>query len=368
MKGKKGRDMGGIKTSSIATSPRDSSASSTSSSPSLYPSSYSSIHSPPLLSTNFLPSSWSPSYRSSDTHARDQLETLIARHGSPTRVSLSSLEDLTATSSTFNPPSPHRSDSPLAEAIDSLDSLTLASPVSRPIPIPKPSHHTHQDDLPVTPLTGRFDKGYYFAHRRPSSDRNGDSHPRRRSDQSSHRVRRGHTSRMRADNSSFYSPVVSPTMTPSGRSSSPQPTHPRGSSTSKSVPSFPLDSLPGSTLPSTRPRAARRSRHYTYRTPSAGSRDPVRQYREMMEGVSAYRPPSRPLSPSPSAPRLDPLCSPGPVTPLVLEDAGGYFPSGVASADPCLGNQPAGSDVLERRRAHENERTRQKARKTPKGR
>ncbi|PLB42625.1 uncharacterized protein BDW47DRAFT_2627 [Aspergillus candidus] len=329
-----------------------------------------------VLLANFLPSSWSPSYRSSDTHARDQLETLIARHGSPTRVSLSSLEDLTATSSTFNPPPSHRSDSPLAEATDSLDSLTLASPVSRPIPIPKPSH-AHQDDLPVTPLTGRFDKGYYFAHRRPSSDRNGDSHPRRRSDQSSHRVRRGHTSRMRADNSSFYSPIVSPTMTPSGRSSSPQPAHPRGSSTSKSVPSFPLDSLPrfhptayppssGSQGLSTPLSSASQTRHYTYRTPSAGSRDPVRQYREMMEGISSYRPPSRPLSPSPSAPRLDPLCSPGPVTPLVLEDAGGYFPSGVASADP--GNQSAGSDVLERRRAHETERTRQKARKTPKGR
>ncbi|KAH8433029.1 uncharacterized protein LDX57_010667 [Aspergillus melleus] len=328
------------------------STSSSSSSPSLYPSSFSSVHSPPSLSTNLSSASWSPSYRGTQDH----LDNLIARHGHPTRVSLSSLEELTATSSTYNPPSP-RPSSPVSDTADSFDALTLGS-ASRPIPIPKPSpHYAHDNDLPVTPLTGRFDKGYYFAQRdHHSSHRHGSPY------------RRSSSTRMRSDSSSFYPPVVSPSMSPTGRSSSPQPSRARAQNTSKSVPGFHLGSLPrfhpAVYQPSTGSQNPPAQQHI-YRT-STSSRDAVWQYRELMEGSSLSKTPSRPLSPSPSAPRLDPLRSPGPVTPLALEDANGYLLSGPSGSEYSSRDHPHSGpapDLVERLIARENERTRQKVKK-----
>ncbi|THC88770.1 hypothetical protein EYZ11_011783 [Aspergillus tanneri] len=297
------------------------------------------------------------------------LYSLIARHGHPTRVSLSSLEELTATCSTYNPPSPSSS-SPVSETADSLDALTLSRTVSRPIPIPKPSHHVLDNDLPVTPLTGRFDKGYYFAHRDQSPDRFRDRHNRRRT---SRRSPRSSSTRMRSDSSTFYSPVMSPSMSPSGRSS-PQPTRARPQNTSKSAPTFHLGNLPrfhpAVYQPSTSSQNLPGQQHI-YRTSS--SRDPVWQYRELVEGPTISKAPSRPLSPSPSAPRLDPLRSPGPVTPLALEDANSYLMSGApASSDIMASRDHKHSDptpdVVERLIARENERTRQKAKKNTKSR
>lgn len=74
------------------------------------------------------------------------------------------------------------------------------------------------------------------------------------------------------------------------------------------------------------------------------------------------RTPPVPLSPGPSAPRLDPLRSPGPVTPLALEESGGYFGAGAKSSDVSRDKpQSGGQDLVEMLIARESERARQKA-------
>ncbi|KAE8144146.1 hypothetical protein BDV25DRAFT_167545 [Aspergillus avenaceus] len=358
----------------MALSPR-SSVSGSSSSPSLYPSSYSSFHSPPVPSANLSSSaSWSPpSYRPLTHCAQDQLESLIARHGHPTRVSLSSLEELTATTSAYNPPS-SRSPSPLSETTDSLDTLTLSSSASRPIPIPKPSPHTYREDLPVTPLTGRFDKGYYFAHRDQASTKSKDKQTHK---SRPHTRRSHHSTRMRSDSSTFYSPVVSSSMSPAARPSSPQPPRSRGQNTNKSVPAFHLGNLPrfhpavyqASSSSQGQPPSPRQPRQASYRT-SSSSRDNMWQYQDYVEAVTLSKNPSRPLSPSPSAPRLDPLRSPGPVTPLALEEASGYIMSGATNSSAFSRDHPSGpaSDLVDRLVAREHEQTRLGTKKGTKGR
>lgn len=69
-------------------------------------------------------------------------------------------------------------------------------------------------------------------------------------------------------------------------------------------------------------------------------------------------------SSSPSAPRLDPLNSPGPVTPLVLEDAGGYLASGSTNSAGNLGDSSTMSDTIDRLIAREAEQSRQRTTKT----
>ncbi|OAX77743.1 hypothetical protein ACJ72_07955 [Emergomyces africanus] len=74
-----------------------------------------------------------------------------------------------------------------------------------------------------------------------------------------------------------------------------------------------------------------------YRIPS-GSRDALRQYCDLVAGVTLTPRGSSSAgggSTKPSKPRLDPLGSPGPVTPLALEeDEGGYFVAGASSSSP----------------------------------
>lgn len=318
----------------------------------------------------------------------------------PTPVSLSSLRDLTATSSTYNPlppssssssspstyPSPTRSNSPITETTDSLDSLNLSSSSSRPIPIPKP---VSTADLPVTPLTGRFEKGYYFAPQQtdqsPPSERKYSSHKNFKNFDPHGRHHRSHRRRhhhhhhhhshshfhnlhqhhhqfapsMRSDNSNFYSPVMSSAMPPSGRPVSPQSSRSRAQNTTKSVPSFHLSNLPRfhpTVYPSTgsqttvgqqqqQSQPPMQPRHHTYRQPSgSSSRDGMRQ---LMESVASSRVSSGQYSPSPSAPRLDPLLSPGPVTPLVLEEGNSYLTSGASGVtDPP--NSGSASDKIAR--------------------
>ncbi|KAI9925522.1 hypothetical protein MW887_005903 [Aspergillus wentii] len=163
---------------------------------------------------------------------------------------------------------------------------------------------------------------------------------------------------MRAESSTFYSPV-SPAMSPSGRPSSPQPS--RTQNTTKSVPSFHLGSLPryhpavyqqqssSQGFTAQQPPSPRQTRQHTYRT-SSSSRE------------------NRSLGQSPSAPRLDPLRSPGPVTPLTLEEASGYLAGGANNSDPSSRDTAAAPDLVERLLARENERARQKSRMTAKGR
>ncbi|KAK2731622.1 hypothetical protein FQN55_004540 [Onygenales sp. PD_40] len=78
-----------------------------------------------------------------------------------------------------------------------------------------------------------------------------------------------------------------------------------------------------------------------YRMPS-GSRDALRQYRDLVAGVTLTpRGSSSNSSTKPSKPRLDPLGSPGPVTPLALEEKEeGYFLAGAThSPGSSTGNE-----------------------------
>ncbi|KAJ5925511.1 hypothetical protein N7454_008150 [Penicillium verhagenii] len=300
---------------------------------------------------------------------RDHLETLILRHGYPTPVSLSSLRDLTSTSSTYNPPSPrryrYRSVSP---PTDAFDSLTLSSS-TRPIPIPRRAIRVYDDHLPVTPLTGRFDHDDYFDdwERASLSAKSRHILPSRPSG------RPGRYSSMRSDTSPFYSPVASPTMSPR-RPSSPQPSRSsRAQPSSKAIPAFQLGILPRfhpavyqpsptSHTVTAQPPSPRQSRQtHGYRTTS-GSRDVKFQYRDLLDGSTQ----------GPSAPRLDPLLSPGPVTPFALE-AGDYLAAGSIAKERALRdatNQHVGPppELVEKLIAREKEKARQKSRTSQMGR
>lgn len=298
------------------------------------------------------------------------------RHGAfrhhPSSPSFSALPDLAATSPTDTDNPPSRPISP----IDTWDSSNPSpSSPTRPIPIPRRPIPAF-DDQPVIPLTGRFDKGPCFPPISRPTKENKHQHKKHRRDP----PLPGHPSRMRSDHPSFRSPVTSPGMSPSARPASPQQSR-RAQNPSKSVPAFHLGSLPrfhpavyqssgsGQSLAG-QPPSPRMSRQSNYR-PSSGARDGTWQYRELMEGVSVPKTPPGPLSPGPSAPRLDPLRSPGPVTPLALEEQGGYLATGAANSSEYSSRdkQPGGGpDAVEMFIARENERARQKAKTSAKGR
>lgn len=87
------------------------------------------------------------------------------------------------------------------------------------------------------------------------------------------------------------------------------------------------------------------------------------QYRDFMDSVTQ----------GPSAPRLDPLRSPGPVTPLALEEAGSYLGSGSVntsertSRDTAQHSDPP-PDLVEKLVARENEKAHQMSLKSSMGR
>ncbi|KAL4933059.1 uncharacterized protein BDV17DRAFT_252731 [Aspergillus undulatus] len=325
-----------------------------------------------------LASPYSPP-RQRPSHTRDHLESLIARHGRPNHFSLSSLEELTATCSTYNPPSPlPRSRSPTADLSDSFGKLSTYHTRSRPIPIPRSPHSSHEEDIPVTPLTGRFERDYFPHHDLQERTRDRDRDTRSRH---SRRYSEYRSPILRSENSDFYSSVASQSMSSSGRSGSPQPALSRAQNAAKSAPTFHLGDLPrfhpavyqysGNTQAMTgQPPSPRQPRQHVYRATPVASRDPISQYRDFVEGVVLQKPASRPLSPGPSAPRLNPLNSPGPVTPLTLEEAGSYLSAGAGRSELTSRSQHSAPapDLLDRLIARENERVRQKARRAGKGR
>lgn len=289
-----------------------------------------------------------------------------------TTPSLSSLQDLSATASSYSPPLPvSRPISPTSTTEETLNSISLSGSPTRPIPIPR-RRPSAFDDLPVTPLTARFEKGLYFPHtHRPVTNDKKEGHARQR-----RQVRHSslhNTRRMRSDNSTFCSPVASPTMPTSGRPDSPQQPR-KGQTSPKSVPTFHLGTLPRfhpavyhqSSTSSQTPPSPRMPKQTNYRS-ATGSRDTMRQYRELVEGTMIPRTPPGPLSPGPSAPRLDPLRSPGPVTPLVLEESSGYLGSGTGNTVEQSRDKPhsvPNPELVEMLIARESEKARQKSKLT----
>jgi hypothetical protein len=61
---------------------------------------------------------------------------------------------------------------------------------------------------------------------------------------------------------------------------------------------------------------------------ASGTRDALRQYGDLFADITI---PRSSWGTKPSSPRLDPLGSPGPVTPLTLEEADGYLAAGSAN-------------------------------------
>ncbi|KAJ5386473.1 hypothetical protein N7509_009014 [Penicillium cosmopolitanum] len=340
---------------------------------------------PPLIPAVFLMSALDATFRKFDGvslssasprslpyRPRDHLESLFLKHGYPTPVSLSSLRDLTATSSTYNPPSPSLSPSPRPRRyrphysrrsdppIDALESLSLSSSSTRPIQIPRRRGSLYEDDLPVTPLTGRFDKHSYFEDWERAS-----SSAKSRHLSNSRSGYRSRYPRMRSDHSPFVSPAGSPVMSPR-RPSSPQPSRSRTQNSAKSMPGFHLGNLPRfhpavyQSTPSGhsaagQPPSPRQTRQHNY-WPSSNSRDMKWQYRDLLDGSHQ----------SPEAPRLDPLLSPGPVTPLALE-ANDYLGAGSSGATdhrtPRENSKPQSGptpDMIDKLIARENEKARKR--------
>lgn len=97
-------------------------------------------------------------------------------------------------------------------------------------------------------------------------------------------------------------------------------------------------------------------RSFGYRVASGGSgssREALRQYRELVAAsVSLSRNASSSSDAEISAPRLDPLGSPGPVTPLALEEAESYL-----SARSGDYTSPRQADSLGERERHGSTRT-----------
>ncbi|KKZ65720.1 hypothetical protein EMCG_08478 [[Emmonsia] crescens] len=164
----------------------------------------------------------------------------------------------------------------------------------------------------------------------------------------------------------MYSSPALPPMSPSLRPNSPPPSRSRTRMPPKQKHSIQLANLPRF-HPAVYQSVSNVPHHQTpssplqqrpaqpYRIPS-GSRDALRQYRDLVAGV-ALTPRGSSASSStsgsikPSKPRLDPLGSPGPVTPLALEEEdedggeGGYFVAGAASGSPLPDSSSRNHDV-----------------------
>ncbi|WEW57315.1 hypothetical protein PRK78_002780 [Emydomyces testavorans] len=156
-------------------------------------------------------------------------------------------------------------------------------------------------------------------------------------------------------------------MTSSLRASSPTPSGSRPRHSSK-TPTFHLGTLPrfhpavyqGSNpnnFPPQPPAPVQQRSSQQYRA-SSNSRDVLRQYRELVAGITSRGPTSVPCT-KPSKPRLDPTGSPGPVTPLTLEEQeDGYFTAGAvrSSESRSRADHPPPKEMLERLLHQEHER------------
>jgi hypothetical protein len=99
------------------------------------------------------------------------------------------------------------------------------------------------------------------------------------------------------------------------------------------------------------PQSSAQQRTQGYLVSSGASRDALRQYRELVAAsVSLSRNKSSTSSSEISAPRLDPLGSPGPVTPLALEEAESYMALGSAGHDDKVSSHRQGESLVDRER------------------
>lgn len=270
-----------------------------------------------------------------DLRARDHLASLIRKHGHPTPVSsTSSLRKLTSTSPIPSSNLPPSFDTPPASPT-ATEAPYVSSSGSQPIPIPRGNSNRSLDDLPLTPLTGRFDQGHFFPRAgQTSQSPSRNEKPARKKTVRTAQSSSSTSSRSKPANLKTMQSSQGPSLTMSSQSGRPlSPKH------SPKPNPLNLGNLPRFhpavyQSPNSSPNPTPHQRSHGYRVSSGGSRDALRQYRELVAASVALPRNASPTSFSkPSAPRLDPLGSPGPVTPLTLEEAEGYMAAGSASKE-----------------------------------
>ncbi|EED19722.1 conserved hypothetical protein [Talaromyces stipitatus ATCC 10500] len=205
---------------------------------------------------------------------------------------------------------------------------------SRPIPIPHANLSRSFEDLPLTPLTGRFDHQYLAERPKHQQSLSGQdkSSRKKKPRPSSLSVSTSTSNRSRPTK---RMPMSGPSLAMSHQSGqvSPKPSPKDAPLYLNNLPRFhpavyqSPNSTPNASLsPNT---SNHHPRSFGYRVASGGSgssREALRQYRELVAAsVSLSRNNSDSSDAEISAPRLDPLGSPGPVTPLALEEAESYL-------------------------------------------
>jgi hypothetical protein len=267
---------------------------------------------------------------------------LIEKYGSFTTLPSSSLQRLTSTSSTNPVP---LLDSPPASPASIVSPFVTASG-TQPIPIPQTVPARSGDDFPVTPLTGRFPQESPFAqvgHLEHSTKRETVSRDGRQGERLPLRLKlpAGPPTQSHSFNSVFA-------MSQSSGSVSQQASQKPQSFFPGNLPRFhpAIYQSPNDAHNTTQPPLSSSQKPHTYRT-SSGARDALRQYRELVTGITLPRNASAAPS-KPSKPRLDPLGSPGPVTPLTLEEADEYMAAGTANASESNGNAGPAPERVER--------------------
>ncbi|CRG86003.1 hypothetical protein PISL3812_03006 [Talaromyces islandicus] len=276
--------------------------------------------------------------------ARDHLASLIKKHGPPTPVSsTSSLRRLTSTSpisTSFLPPTSPDTPPASPTSVD-VESPYVSTAGSQPIPIPRNPTRS-LEDLPLTPLTGRFDHGLYLSER-PSKSLQSTRTRHSRDDKPARKKKTrpaeppvssstpaATTARSPRSKRMPHSQGPSLTMSPQSGQASPKQSPKDSPMYLGNLPRFHPAAYQSPNSPSNTPLSPttnNQQRSFAYRVSSSGSRDALRQYRELVAAsvsLSRNAPSGRAEI---SAPRLDPLGSPGPVTPLALEDADSYVAS-----------------------------------------
>lgn len=257
--------------------------------------------------------------------------------------SSSSLRKLTSTSpinTSFLPSdsveTPPASPAPIEEPYESTAG-------SQPIPIPRANLSRSFEDLPLTPLTGRFDH-QYLAERPFKDSHSSSAHPRHSRNEKTSRKKKSqptsssgseHISATNRSSRSKKTQMSGPSLAMSHQSGpvSPKPTAKDSPMYLGNLPRFhpavyqSPNSTPNASLsPNT---SNHHPRSFGYRVSSAGtgsSREALKQYRELVAAsISLSRNATDSSGAEISAPRLDPLGSPGPVTPLALEEAESYL-------------------------------------------
>jgi hypothetical protein len=124
---------------------------------------------------------------------------------------------------------------------------------------------------------------------------------------------------------------------------------------------------PNTSQQSYRPSSPLGNTSQYFRVPS-DSQKALRQYQRdlIAHAKLSSSEAATPGSAKPNAPRLDPLGSPGPVTPLALEEEGGYLTAGMGSisngGSPVMSGDDDSADLVDKDIRNENNRCEKKSR------